>query len=1094
MTTLPNDTAPKFRPRRRSISPALTTLLLVGATLTPTAAEAGILWGSWLDRDGPAGSGDWEDKTGHANNGDLHCDDPIDLQVRRNWGQVDALDVGEVPRYYRPETGYACRNADQADGTCYDYSVRFGCLVNPQTVVPQAGFGQAMYFDGADDRLVAMDVLPDSASSRTYELRVSPLSLKGSALLSHGGTEILGINAKGKLEATLSGGATLESTTNLEALAWTHVALRYDLSTNTTSLLVNGTIVDEALGQPAAFAGDLVIGYGTTSRYLGLLDEVRVYDVARTTDDIAQDCSLVPDATNLVLHFTFDESEGVPVNTVGVSDRAMSGDPIRVSATDRVLNMVDSSGAFEVSGDAWVGDEDFSFMAWIKADAHDGVLLQRDGYTMLMVRESGIVASVATSPAFGAGSIEWGSWQHVAFTWDQASQTAKVFLNGVEVSSRVGSSLTSTSGLLDIARDNNTSRGFDFNGKLNDVRMYGRALTETELQAEMTSVLGGDEADLIANYRLDEGDGDVAVDRTGRYDGSFLINPSWEVIIGETVLYTPSEGGTITGSLPAVGEGITYELVGTQFADAQIDPVTGQFSFTPYVPGANFDYRVTDGVTNSTPLRISAGDWAVVQLPESVALEPVMLGTFDPVVVENPGDESEFTWADPLEGEAPTIQLLNYDDPLNQYYEGGLNVLMASMETLSLEFQGDIVLDEDGRLVTMSGTAVIGGSDLPMFGDFGQTTLQVGCDYASEWNQWGLPLDQDTRYIYFTTDTNGTIEWGNHSIGNGAGATVLAVDHVDPALLIWTDSLGMYNDYISEVGLAMSYSGNLFMDPLESGINGALSQEQGEFWVKASGTIPVPDVPLGVDVSGEVMVDIMDLNNLTSDLPSLLFEGENGEDAFDLFEGMTVNGEVGMSLGAGPYTFSWGMGRGSYQYTTASDRHALAVVLGDEYLSIVPGVLEFEIPEMAYFSAVSENGELQQMYWEGTGMVLGTTYTGYMMFDEFSQQLTFDGQLQWGNVVLPATGYANENAYELISSLIVPVTFPILTNTALIIGVTINSVEGVTPDLTFSYCFPDWIPAVGGTCDTITAEVVQENDSDYACATLPLVGYTCQPL
>lgn len=82
-------------------------------------------WTSWLDRDNPGGSGDWEDLASFIAAGKV-CEHPVGIQGRKHGTSTPWFDTGEVITA-TPEEGLVCRNADQPDGKCYDYDVRFFC-------------------------------------------------------------------------------------------------------------------------------------------------------------------------------------------------------------------------------------------------------------------------------------------------------------------------------------------------------------------------------------------------------------------------------------------------------------------------------------------------------------------------------------------------------------------------------------------------------------------------------------------------------------------------------------------------------------------------------------------------------------------------------------------------------------------------------------------------------------------------------------------------------------------------------------------------------------------------------------------------------
>jgi Concanavalin A-like lectin/glucanases superfamily len=88
----------------------------------------------------------------------------------------------------------------------------------------------------------------------------------------------------------------------------------------------------------------------------------------------------------------------------------------------------------------------------------------------------------------GTAAVPVGSWTHLAVTHD--GTTLRLFVNGAQVASRSapGAVLTS-SGALRIG--GNTVWREWFAGRIDEVRIYNRALSAAELQADMTAPIGG---------------------------------------------------------------------------------------------------------------------------------------------------------------------------------------------------------------------------------------------------------------------------------------------------------------------------------------------------------------------------------------------------------------------------------------------------------------------------------------------------------------------------------------------------------------------------------------------------------------------------
>ena len=77
-----------------------------------------------------------------------------------------------------------------------------------------------------------------------------------------------------------------------------------------------------------------------------------------------------------------------------------------------------------------------------------------------------------------------GTWAHVATTYDGSTQ--RIFVNGTQVGTRAqtGAITTSTSPLR---IGGNSAWGEYFAGRIDEVRVYNRALTAAEIQTDMTT-------------------------------------------------------------------------------------------------------------------------------------------------------------------------------------------------------------------------------------------------------------------------------------------------------------------------------------------------------------------------------------------------------------------------------------------------------------------------------------------------------------------------------------------------------------------------------------------------------------------------------
>ena len=80
------------------------------------------------------------------------------------------------------------------------------------------------------------------------------------------------------------------------------------------------------------------------------------------------------------------------------------------------------------------------------------------------------------------------AWTHLAMSWDGTTQ--RLYVNGALVASRaVAGTLPNSAGVLRFGGNGVWSEWFA--GRLDEIRVYDRALTQAELQTDMTRAVSG---------------------------------------------------------------------------------------------------------------------------------------------------------------------------------------------------------------------------------------------------------------------------------------------------------------------------------------------------------------------------------------------------------------------------------------------------------------------------------------------------------------------------------------------------------------------------------------------------------------------------
>lgn len=123
---------------------------------------------------------------------------------------------------------------------------------------------------------------------------------------------------------------------------------------------------------------------------------------------------------------------------------------------------------------------------------------------------------------------------HLAMSYD--GTTVKVYLNGTLVNSYSLTGNVSDITHFTIGRDNDPmasgtegSPGRYFNGKIKNIRLWNVARTQSEIQNSVDMSLKGDEIGLIGYWKLNEGEGVTAFDKSVNGNNGTYYNIEWGV-------------------------------------------------------------------------------------------------------------------------------------------------------------------------------------------------------------------------------------------------------------------------------------------------------------------------------------------------------------------------------------------------------------------------------------------------------------------------------------------------------------------------------------------------------------------------------------
>lgn len=337
----------------------------------------------------------------------------------------------------------------------------------------------------------------------------------------------LGLDASGFLRFEVSSGFASSGTTALNDGQWHMVGVVIEPGDRTPAVqfYVDGTLSDptdsgdQAIATAATGTAPrdevaLGIGYpgGIQQPWNGQLDDVRVFSEAlgKPALDALRDAMV---ATPPSVHWPLDEGSGTiitEVSTLAISDAFGAGmswsTDVPGPASSASLSFANGSGVgtnLDSAATGISGSSAKTLTGWIKTatTADDGIF----GYSptiggtagadlRLLVNAAGKLRFEANVGNFSvsANSVNDNAWHFVALVIPAGATTAGVsfYTDGTRSvpASSGGSSVlnTATGGEIFLGTDGNTTRYFS--GLLDDVRIFDRALTDTELDALMAAM------------------------------------------------------------------------------------------------------------------------------------------------------------------------------------------------------------------------------------------------------------------------------------------------------------------------------------------------------------------------------------------------------------------------------------------------------------------------------------------------------------------------------------------------------------------------------------------------------------------------------
>lgn len=293
---------------------------------------------------------------------------------------------------------------------------------------------------------------------------------------------------------------------------WHHVVATYN--GKKLKLYIDGVLLvkKSASGNLKSTNSSTFIGSeGNINHFDGTIDEVAIYDKALSQQEIADIYANTPNPDNgddaLVSWWKFNENSGsTAADSKGNNNGTILGPQWTSDGAEGSALTFDGQNDFVLvsNADNLNVTNQITLMAWANTKENKTAKIVEkgdwDGNSLLQDHWNGWAAQIRTA-SNKSYSINWGNgipvyneWYHLALTYN--GSVMKLFVNGQLANSKQVSGKLHVNGRDFVIGSNNGAQKF-FNGSIDDVRFFNKALTQTEIQAiyKNKDNSGGDDSD-----------------------------------------------------------------------------------------------------------------------------------------------------------------------------------------------------------------------------------------------------------------------------------------------------------------------------------------------------------------------------------------------------------------------------------------------------------------------------------------------------------------------------------------------------------------------------------------------------------------------
>ncbi|MDH5656657.1 MAG: LamG domain-containing protein, partial [Spirochaetia bacterium] len=336
------------------------------------------------------------------------------------------------------------------------------------------------------------------------------------ALAGYGDTSIaggaVGISVRANNEIMVISGNSYTSAggNTLPINTWTHFCITHDGGTGSRRVFVNGGLAGSAssAGYSALAATDIFVAAKITGAdtFTGRIDDVRIYDAVLSEMQIRNLATQIP--TGLVARFDFQgDARDVSGNgyTATVNGATLAPDRIGYISSAYSFSNTNIDTNVDVDNDVLTAG---TVSAWYYMSAVSGnnecIFSNDDGEwdRVASITPGGATLSIGdnnnlTAAFVPAQTNPYRVWQHILITYNSGG-TNTVYLNGRSLGTFTSDGTIGQSASFLRIGQNPAGAACSFYGRIDDVRVYNRVLSEAEIR-----ILSGYHPMQVSGWNID---------------------------------------------------------------------------------------------------------------------------------------------------------------------------------------------------------------------------------------------------------------------------------------------------------------------------------------------------------------------------------------------------------------------------------------------------------------------------------------------------------------------------------------------------------------------------------------------------------------